>query len=754
MFHKVKGIFLHITSTLIICSSLGCGTLFAQTWRELGPCGSDTYGNRVAPQGGTGQVHCIAFDPENTQIVYCGSPYGGLWKSTDGGKDWSNSAIDIHQNIELSSVNDIAISKANGKKTIWIATGHPGAKGGTDLFTTGIYFSQDDGQTFQPLESFNKKFHFQFRYKKHISRIIVHPNNPDIMFVTTSDGLYKTSNGGDSWDLVLTEEELPGSNEFSKGIYSVVFSKTDPDNVVYASGKDVYRSIKGGAKRSFKTMSYDGLDFFKEGFDCLQNVNFNINVNRDSTGRDVVYAYAYVKGDTCGEFKGRTLVLLYYYNGKNWEGINSVPSSVFADPIRIKLASVPDTPRIVYIGSVTTSVSSDYGKTWKKATDYDRPGHADIHAVEVIPGTCDMITGTDGGVFRYRYQTGKVEEYNNGLCITMVTDMGTSASNPKRILIGNQDTGADLWDGVNWAKLPTGGDGYVGQLINREDENNFFTCANSSFYENESDSGINLRNCNACLSPSNKCPYVFLQSPNQSNVFYYAERELYRSEDRCKTWCRISDFMKKPGLAVNSFGQIISCIAVAPSDSNIIYTAYNAYRDCCNSYLFKTDKGGMRCSGKCAGPTGADNWTVLSTIPRIETGDGHSNFLANGEFYISGIAISDKDPDRVWVCYTSTKLDPIDFKVYKSTDGGNSWSSDERGLPEFPCTKILYVNGSDDELFVGTYDGVYHKQGAGDWQRFGTGLPKVYISGMEINYKSRKLRASTYGRGVWETDLP
>src|SRR5689334_18847712 len=101
--------------------------LHAQTWKELGPCGSDTYGNRMARQGGTGQVHCIRFDPDNAQIVYCGSPYGGLWKSTDGGKNWSASEIDVQQALELSSVCDIAIAKGNGKKTIWIATGHPGA---------------------------------------------------------------------------------------------------------------------------------------------------------------------------------------------------------------------------------------------------------------------------------------------------------------------------------------------------------------------------------------------------------------------------------------------------------------------------------------------------------------------------------------------------------------------------------------------------------------------------------------------------
>ncbi|MDB5284176.1 MAG: glycosyl hydrolase [Bacteroidota bacterium] len=721
---------------------------FSQQWKELGPCGSDNYGNHVAAQGGTGQVHCIAFDPDNSSIAYCGSPYGGLWKSKDGGKSWSAGDIDVHQDMEFSSVCDIAFTKSADKKTMWVATGHEGDGG-----TTGLYISDNEGQTFTPVKLFNDKWHFHFKDDKHISKITAHPKNPDIVFVATSDGLYKTTDAGKTWKLVLTEDELPGSYKFSKGIFSVRFSITDPDNVIYATGKDVYRSVKGGKKGSFKTMTHDCEDMFKGGADCFHNLNFNISVNQDSLKQhDVLYAYGFVAGDTCSE-GSKQYMSMFFYNGAGWERRSTVPGTAMGDPIRIKLASVPGYPSMVYAGTLTTFLSADYGKTWKTCTSYDQPGHGDIHAVEIIPGTKDMITGTDGGVFMYHFETGMVEECNNGLCISVVTDMGTSATNPNKIIIGNQDTGSDIWDGTKWTKLPTYGDGYAGQFINAADENNFFTCANFEFFINRTEN-ISLRPSYPCAKTGSACPKAFAQSAIEPNVFYFADKEVYKSEDTAKTWCRISNFAKKEGLFINPSGHFIFTVSPAPSDPKVIYVAFNAFYTCCNSYLLKTDKGGMECSGKCGTPAGDDNWKILTNAPHIETGDGHENFIANSAFHITDVVVSDKDANKLWACYASADMGKITFKLYKSTDGGESWTADEEGLPDYPLNKLAYVKGSNDALFVAAESGVYYKQGKDPWKKYGENLPKVKVVDIEINYKAHKLRAATYGRGIWEIELP
>ena len=724
-----------------------------QQWVNLGPCGSDTYGNHVAAQSGTGQVHCIFFDPDSQNIVYAGAPFGGLWKSQDSGKNWSNSNIDLDETMEFASVSDIAITKKSSVKTLWVASGHPGATGEAmhifEPFSTGLYVSVNGGRNFKPVTSFNKKYGFQLSNKKVISRIVAHPTNPAILFVATSDGLYQTQDGGASWKLVLKGEDLnPTGDVESRGsaIFSVEFSKTDPDHIIYAGGTDIYRSVKGGKKGSFKTITHSREDLFGTSKDCLKTLTMNMELNSDS-GSEVMYVAAFIKGDTCGAYKHKTDYNIFYFNGQTWARKGS-PSFPVPDGIRLKMASVPGQPNIIYAGSATVSMSLDYGKTWKQVMDYNQPGHADIHAIKNIPGTADILAGTDGGIFKYSFNDKKTEERNNGLCLGQVIDMGTSFTNPHKIIIGMQDVGADIWDGKEWTKIPGSGDGYYGQLIDNSNEKNFFTTHNSTFFHNTSEK-IALQLCNVCNQGG---PIAFAEDPVHPNIYYYTRRDVYKSTDSAKTWCRVSDFSKK-GLFLNPNGQVLYDLEIAPSNPDIIFTSYNAYPGSCTSFLFKSVTGGSDCEGSCSGPVGPDGWTVIN-VPAIETGDGQKNFQVNSRHFISTIAISDKSTDKFWLGYTYTDLDDPSFKVYKTDDNGTNWTKDDAGLPDYPVTKLVYVKGSNDELFAGTWNGVYHKKGNGSWEKFGTGLPHVFVSDMEINYTIHKLRVSTFGRGVWEIDLP
>ena len=98
----------------------------------------------------------------------------------------------------------------------------------------------------------------------------------------------------------------------------------------------------------------------------------------------------------------------------------------------------------------------------------------------------------------------------------------------------------------------------------------------------------------------------------------------------------------------------------------------------------------MNCTGACTAPQQNDNWTYLSNTPHIETGNTKDDFVSNSFFRISGIAISDKNPNTLWICYESYYPDNVPYKVYKSIDGGNSWAADETGLPDYSFKKIIY----------------------------------------------------------------
>jgi len=726
---------------------LASATAWGQQWVNLGPCGSDTYGNHVASQGGTGQIHSIVFDPDSQNIVYAGGPFGGLWKSVDSGRNWSNAEIDMDETMEFASVSDIAITKNGAVKTLWIATGHPSGRGeGIHTFepySSGLYTSVNGGRNFTPVTSFNKKHGFLFVNKKLITRIVAHPTNPSVLFVATSDGLYQTTDAGASWKLVLQGQGISDANP-EAAIFSVEFSKTDPDHVVYASGPDIYRSAKGGKKGSFKSMTHDREDLFGDSKDCLQKLTMNMELNTDSN-KEVMYVAAFIKGDdTCGVYKKKTDYNIFYFNGDNWSKRSSPPNPI-PDGIRLKMASVPGQANILYAGSAIVCMTTDYGKTWKQVVDYNRPGHADIHALKNIRGTSDILAGTDGGVFRYSYDTKKVDEYNNGLCLGQVLDMGASATNPNRILIGMQDVGADMWDGKEWTKLPASGDGYYGQLIDYSNDMNFFSCHNNTLYKNASDKSFVLKPCIVCNQGT---PMSFLQDPVHPQVFYFARGDVFKSVDSAKTWCRVSDFSKK-GLKT----QLSYDLEIAPGKPDIIFACFNDYSNSCTSALFKSVMGGSDCEGSCSGPVGQDDWTEIN-IPKTETGDAAKDLEINKARRISSIAISDKSADKFWICYSYSNLNDHSFKVFRTEDNGANWTRDDSGLPDYPLTKLLYVYGSNDELFAGTWNGVYHQKPDGTWEKFGKGLPHIFVSDMEINYPAHKLRVSTFGRGVWEIGLP
>lgn len=731
--------------------------LSAQQWHELGPCGGDTYGNHVAAQSGTGQIHSITFDPDNPHIIYAGSPFGGLWKSTDNGNHWSRKGIDTTYALELASVCDAAFARKNGVKTLWVVTGHPGARGaysgGAEPYTSGIYYSNDEGATFTPLKAFNKKYHFELKDKKHISRIVINPQNPDNIFVATSDGLYRTLKSGKSWQLVLTEDELPGSYTYTQGIANVEFSTVNANKIVYAGGTDIYRSTKGGKKGSFKSMTHEGTDLFDDA-DCFKNLNFALDVNSYNGKDDVLYAMCYFVGDTCGAYRGRQGMTLFRYNGRVWSRTGLTEYGL-ADAIRIKVASVPGNPAIVYAGAVTTSLSSDTGKTWKTCTQYNQPGHADIHAIEVMPGTRDMITGTDGGIFVYNYEAKQVEERNDGLCLAQITDMSTSATNPGKILVGMQDVGSAMLNKGSWTKLPFGGDGYPGQYIDQTDEWNIYTCNNEAYSNTHSGEKVSWKPYYLCSSRLGDFPNNLTQQPGEPSVIYYTGKDVYRSTNygMDHSWCRISDFASMPDVYINPAGQIISDLQIWDSLPAIMYVAFNAYENCCNSYLFRTVTGGIKCdSVSCATPKNDGSWQRIK-IPEIKMDDGQAQFLANGKHSISSIALNNEKIDELWIAYDFSDLNSADFKVFHSTDGGNSWMRDDKGLPDYPCTNLQYIKG-EGGLLVSALNGVYYKAPGKDWVRYGEGLPRVGISDMEINYKARLLRVATFGAGVWEIKLP
>jgi hypothetical protein len=209
-------------------------------------------------------------------------------------------------------------------------------------------------------------------------------------------------------------------------------------------------------------------------------------------------------------------------------------------------------------------------------------------------------------------------------------------------------------------------------------------------------------------------PYII--DPNSSSTLYAGYDKVWKTANRGNTWTSASQVL--------SASNKLRSLAIAPSNSNILYTADQ-------TAMWKTTDGG------------ATNWTAV-TLPALSSN------------YITYIAVKNTDPNTLWfTCggFTSGS------KVFESTNGGTTWTNISTGLPNLPTMCIVQNKHATDRnvLFVGMDVGVYVKNGTSNWVSFSSGLPNVVVSELEIFYNSSgddTLRAGTFGRGLWETSIP
>jgi photosystem II stability/assembly factor-like uncharacterized protein len=193
------------------------------------------------------------------------------------------------------------------------------------------------------------------------------------------------------------------------------------------------------------------------------------------------------------------------------------------------------------------------------------------------------------------------------------------------------------------------------------------------------------------------------------NIIYAGYKDVYKSVNGGYSWTKISDNLTE--------GVNLNALAVAGSNDDHIYAS-------ARDKIWKTNDGG-------------DTWTDIS--------DGIS------DHYITGIAVSETDPNKVWVTLSGYEAGE---KVYYSDNGGQSWSNYSEGLPNVPANCIIYENASNSALYTGTDIGVYYRdRSMSQWADYSGNLPNVIVNDLAIHYSAGKLRAGTYGRGLWESDL-
>jgi uncharacterized repeat protein (TIGR01451 family) len=677
-------------------SRISSVTTSTSNWTELGPLSKPS-----GYDSGVGRIDIVRFDPTDSNIMYVCSPDGGLWKSVDGGANWTTNT----DFLPIIGCADLVINPSNNQN-MYLATGSRE----NDRASIGILKSLDGGSTWEttsvvipPGNGWN------------IRKLIMDPSNPLVMIAVLNVGIMRTTDG---W-ATYTEPTLSGNIELDD-----VEFKPGNSNVVYASGKDFYKSTDNGV---VWTKIVSNLPIPTEVSRALVSVtaansDYVYLVYGNDTGG---YLGTYRSVDGGDNFTARSTFTTLDNNILNCDTISTSLQGQASHNLAMVIS--PTDPEIVTIGGCNIWQSKDGGTTWSLTgywlgNDVNYPGvgelhpdyvHADIQSLEYLPGSSTTLFVTcDGGISKSINNGGNWVDISNNLRVSQMTNVGQSALTPLNMITGLQDIGTLKNTNGVWS-VTNGGDGEDG-FIDRTNDDVIVTSNPNGAYALSLDGGVTRVNITGLPAGSEFFSPIH-QDPVSANVVYAGGREaLYKSTavltDPADTWTML-------GTPAGTGG--IIRFEIAPSNNQVIYVIKG-------NNLSKSIDGG------------ASFTDITGTLPTN---------LAQ----LTNLTISNTDANKVWVTFSGYATGQ---KVFKTTNSGSVWINISTGLPNIPMNTIVYVNNSTNEgIYLGADIGVYYMDNVTSWTPFFTGLPNSHVNDLEIYYPTQKIRAATYGRGLWESDL-
>lgn len=373
----------------------------------------------------------------------------------------------------------------------------------------------------------------------------------------------------------------------------------------------------------------------------------------------------------------------------------------------------------ILVGGLDVHKSTDGGNTWYPTSDWlgwpaTNYSHADHRALKFVPGSSTtVLNGNDGGVFKSSDLGATWVDLSHDLVITQLYRIGGDPTNSNVVFAGAQDNGVVRMDGST-SQMVLLADG-MEAVVDYNNPLTVYACAQNGWLHMSTDGGFSFFDIDPYLNAAWVAPLVI--HPTDPSIIYYGAEDLYE----------ITGGLLSGNLSMGAGGfNTLHSITVCQDDPDHIYFIRGSTLSGGMPSVLKTNDGGA-------------NWINISGgLPVLNA-------------YASWIAVDPHDPNRVYVTFSGYEAAE---KVYVTTDGGINWTNISGSLPNIPVNCIAVEGGLDNGIYIGTDFGVYYlHDGLPDWTAFSDGLPNVVISELEIDYPSLKLRAATYGRGVWESDL-
>lgn len=689
----------------------------------------------IGPAWASGRIADLAVNPGNPSEYYAAVASGNVWKTENNGTTWKP----IFDNYGAYATGVVKIDP-NNYNVVWVGTGennHQRALGYGD----GVYKSTDGGKSFKNMG---------LKQSRQIGGIVIDPRSSDIVFVACEGsawgpggerGLYKTADGGKTWEKVLNISDETGVN-------NVVLDPSNPD-IMYATSEQRRRHVFskiGGGPESAVYKSTDGGTSWNKTMKGLPSGDIGgMGIDVSPVDPNVVYLIVEAAGNSGGFFRSTD-------KGESWEKMNSYHSSgqyynkIHCDP--------KDVDRVISLDTYT-QITEDGGKTWRNLGNSGR--HVDDHALWIDPSnTRHIIIGGDGGIYE-TWDNGSSWDFKENLPVTQFYRVNVDNAYPfYNVYGGTQDNNSMYGPSANLTRsgvtndewiVTMGGDGFWIDT-DPEDHNIVYTeyqYGNLSRYDKRSGEAKNIKPRERKGEETYKWNWnapMFVSKHHPKRI-YFAANKVFRSDNRGDSWEVISDDLttKTDRNTWPVMGKFWSIDAVAKDVSTSLWGTIVALAESPlneNLLYAGTDDGVISIT-----EDGGKNWRQVKNFPGVP------------EYtYVSHIHADKFNENIVYASFDNLKRD--DFKPYilKSTDKGKSWSSISSNMPENGTVHSLeqdFINS--DLLFAGTEFGVFFsKDGGSNWVQLKAGIPTIAVRHMAIQKRECDLVLATFGRGFYILD--
>jgi photosystem II stability/assembly factor-like uncharacterized protein len=656
-----------------------------------------------------GRITDIEMHSSDQQTIYAGSATGGVFKSINAGTTW----FPVFDKALSLTIGDIAIAPSD-PKIVYVGTGEANGGGGSSTYDgLGVYKSTDAGSTwaYAGLDKIGNT-----------GRIVINPKDPQKVYVaamgdlygkTPDRGIYRTTDGGTNWQKILFVSD-------STGAIDLVINPKNPDTLyaaLWERVRTINRETYGGASCNVYRSFDGGTNWTKlaNGLPSASSNSGRIGLGISESSPDIVYA---IYADKAGSFNG---IYKTTNSGNSWARVNDAAlSSMFATYGwwfgRVHVD--PTNPNVVYAIGFDLYKSTDGGSSW---SNIGGSVHVDHHTIYVHPKNPNFVLlGNDGGVYISKNAAVSWTHVST-LPITQFYTCEVDAKNPQRLYGGAQDNGVNRTTTGNlndWSSI-VGGDGFVA-LVDPTNNNYVYGASQNGALQRSTNGGASFSSGTTGISGSDRknwnTPVIF--DPTNPQVMYYGANKLYKSTDRAVSWTAISADLTN-GNAGNGLGTI-TCIAVAPSSTNVIYAGTD------DGNVWRTANGGT-------------NWNKISASLPVR--------------WITRIAVDLQNPSIAYVTVSGFRFDEYQPHILKTSDAGLTWQDISGNLPAAPINEVIVDPADNATLYVGTDVGVYAGSDSGNWFQLGDSLPNVPIVDITLHQPTRTLIAATFGRSMYKYDL-